>query len=147
MRRDFVIRRVDNCDKVPGTECRVLAKDLAAKFFDILVDGINALGILVERMSPFMFQRAQQDVGWHDALLAIVVAPWNYEPSACAPFACHGTRSRNIQSAAVGAVAAKSRRFYRVLERPNALNYSPSPAAAQAADLPLARRAARHHSL
>src|SRR6267142_2375611 len=79
-------------------------------------------------MSPFRCQRAQQDVGWHDALLAMVLAPWNYEPSACGRFVCHGRWSRKIESVAVGAVAAKSRRFYRVLERSNAPRYLFDPA-------------------
>src|SRR6266403_4759469 len=79
-------------------------------------------------MSPFRCQRAQQDVGWHDALLAMVLAPWNYEPSACGRFVCHGRWSRKIESVAVGAVAAKSRRFYRVLERSNAPRHLFGPA-------------------
>jgi hypothetical protein len=39
-------------------------------------------------------------------------------------FACHGRCSGKIESAAVGAAAAKSWRFYRLLERSNALNCS-----------------------
>ena len=58
----------------------------------------------------------------------MVLAPWNYEPSACGRFVCHGRWSRKIESVAVGAVAAKSRRFYRVLERSNAPRYLFDPA-------------------
>ncbi len=50
MRRGFVIRRLDNCDEVPRTECRVLAKDFAAKFIDILVDGMALPVITPKRM-------------------------------------------------------------------------------------------------
>src|SRR5258708_38251413 len=71
-------------------------------------------------MSPFRCQRAQQDVGWHDALLAIVVAPWNYEPSACGRFVCHGRWSRKLDSVAVRAQAPKARTYYLLVDRANA---------------------------
>jgi hypothetical protein len=49
---------------------------LQPKSWISLVYAGNALGIFVQGMSPLGCQRAQQNVGWHDALLAVVVVSY-----------------------------------------------------------------------
>src|SRR5450631_3702731 len=76
MRGRLIIRCFDNGHEVIRAEGRVLVDDLAAKVLDLLVYAGNALGIFVQGMSPLGCQRAQQNVGWHDALLAVIVVSY-----------------------------------------------------------------------
>src|SRR5713101_5705227 len=83
MRDRLVVGSFNDADKIVGTQRGILRHHLAAKVSNLFIDRLQAIGILMQGLTSFRGQCAQQNIGCHWS------APFPNLQSSVSIFTCH----------------------------------------------------------